>query len=248
MSFNPIHNLHWLKRIFFDSNRYPNVSILKTTYIDNKFLDDEYIQQLNNLQSNSEYHYTVYCLGDWGTTGELVYTNWDVVQFDIDQILQRSNYNFCGQDFGYIDPNATCLVAVVDTEIYICAEIYQTKRNTIQLAQSISQHPYISKYPIIADSAAPMQIAQLQRNGINVRAISKKTIKEGINNLKTRKIHVHPSCTNFINQISTYSYVKDKKTGEYTQQIADSMNHLMDALRYATQQLFIQKKHFGIGQ
>ena len=46
MSFNPVSALSWIKRYFFDEPDEDKVSILKTTYKHNRWLDAEYIAEI----------------------------------------------------------------------------------------------------------------------------------------------------------------------------------------------------------
>lgn len=68
LSFNPISALHWLKGYFFDTKR-DNALIIHSTYKDNKFIEPEYGQELEQLAIDSPYEYDVYALGRWGIVG-----------------------------------------------------------------------------------------------------------------------------------------------------------------------------------
>lgn len=72
LSFNPVNINHWLKRKFFDTEQ-ENATVLKTTYKDNKFIDSEYKQLLENYRTTDPYSYSVYCLGNWGVFGSTVF-------------------------------------------------------------------------------------------------------------------------------------------------------------------------------
>lgn len=61
LSFNPIVASHWLKSYFFDRT-VENSMVLKTTYLDNVFLDDAYKMTLENMKETDYYHYMVYAL------------------------------------------------------------------------------------------------------------------------------------------------------------------------------------------
>lgn len=65
LTFNPISHLHWIKSHFFD-NDMSNVSIYKTTYLDNSFIDDEYKKEIEDIQLYDEQQYRIYALGEWG--------------------------------------------------------------------------------------------------------------------------------------------------------------------------------------
>lgn len=72
LSFNPIAITHWLKRRFFDTH-FDNVLTHESTYKDNRFLPEEDRQVLEDFKETDRYHYEVYCLGMWGTTGQSVF-------------------------------------------------------------------------------------------------------------------------------------------------------------------------------
>lgn len=80
LSFNPISVTHWLKRRFFD-RKDPQCKTLVTTYKDNRFLDKAQKQVLERFAHTDPYHYAVYCLGQWGATGQTV--------FDANEITKR---------------------------------------------------------------------------------------------------------------------------------------------------------------
>lgn len=72
LSFNPVSILHWLKTYFFDQSP-KNCRTIKTSYKDNRFLDEEYISVLEALKDTDPYYYTVYALGEWGITGKTIF-------------------------------------------------------------------------------------------------------------------------------------------------------------------------------
>lgn len=72
ISFNPIDVNHWLKKRFIDEYK-DDVSVIKTTYKDNAFIDDDYKRQLEAYKDTDPYYYQVYCLGEWGVYGDTVF-------------------------------------------------------------------------------------------------------------------------------------------------------------------------------
>lgn len=72
LSFNPISVTHWLKRRFFD-NPPDNCRTMHSTYKDNRFLDEENVQELLRYRETDPYYYAVYALGQWGVTGKTVF-------------------------------------------------------------------------------------------------------------------------------------------------------------------------------
>ena len=64
MSFNPISQVHWIRKRFFQNNTNSQDSvIIKTHYIDNNYLDKKYIQTIQNYKNIDQYVYQVYTLG-----------------------------------------------------------------------------------------------------------------------------------------------------------------------------------------
>ena len=72
LTFNPVNILHWLKKRFFDV-RDDRAVTLKTTYNDNRFLDEDYKRTLESYKDSDPYYYEVYCLGQWGVLGKTIF-------------------------------------------------------------------------------------------------------------------------------------------------------------------------------
>ena len=96
LTFNPISELHWIKKLFFDIGK-EDAYILKTTYQDNLFLDDRYKQTLEDLKNQDYQYYRIYALGEWGSLGNVIYTNWE--KADLSKEKHFDNF-FNGLDFG----------------------------------------------------------------------------------------------------------------------------------------------------
>lgn len=103
------------------------------------------------------------------------------------------------------------------------------------------QEQFGKDIPIIADSAQPSRIMQFYKQGFRIQPATKikGSIKSGIDNLKSKKIHIAQHCINTINQIQGYAWKKDKISNTYLDQPIQYNNHCMDALRYATTQYFM---------
>lgn len=104
-----------------------------------------------------------------------------------------------------------------------------------------------SKEIITADSAEQKSIAELKRLGIRRIRPAKKgkdSIIQGIQFLKQYDFIVDDRCVNLIEELDNYTWQKDKKTGEYVNVPIDSYNHVLDATRYAVEEL--NKKKGGM--
>ena len=59
LTFNPISELHWIKKKYFDVG-VKDAFVLKTTYKDNSYLDEAYIDRLERLQDEDYQYYRIY--------------------------------------------------------------------------------------------------------------------------------------------------------------------------------------------
>lgn len=242
LTFNPWHEGHWLKKRFFDRTDDPRVFATTTNYLCNEWLDSADRYQFEQMQIRNPRRYQTAGLGNWGVTEGLVLENWERQEFDIDKIRERKNIKACyGLDFGFTAPSALvfCLVDEQMHEIYICDELYQTGMSNKKIAEWIIERGY-SKEIIRADAAEPKSIDQIRSLGvrrIRESAKGRDSVMHGIRFLQDFKIIIHPRCPNFESEISQYCWAVDKTTGKTLDRPVDDFNHLIDALRYATESI-----------
>ena len=65
----------------------------------------------------------------------------------------------------------------------------------------------------------------------------KDSVADGVEFLKSYDIVVHPRCKHLIDELAMYSYKQDKLTNEVLPVLEDKKNHLIDALRYAVEEV-----------
>lgn len=239
-SFNPVSKSNWVyKRWFENSYNKQNTLVLHTTYLDNKFLPQSYIDNLLEMKKTNPVYYRIYALGEFATLDKLVYTNWEEKDFNYLELLKDKNDEaIFGLDWGYVnDPNAFVCAIINNTtkELYIFDEFYIKGLTNKDIADTIIEKGY-RKERIICDSAEPKSIEELKQYGI-IRATpcskGRDSIINGIQQIQQYKIYVLPSCVNIIEELKNYTWIKDKATNEYINKPIDKYNHLLDALRYA---------------
>lgn len=242
LSFNPVLQTHWIYREFFgkwdDTKRLyrdKKLLILKTTYKDNKFLTRDDIEALES--ETDSYFYNVYTLGNWGVLGNLVFKNWRTE--DLSSKIAAFDKIYNGLDFGFsADPNALVRLHIDQArkKIFIFDELYKCEMQDDELAEELKSR--IGTQYVTCDCAEPKSIADLNRRG--VRAIPARkgpdSINFGIRFLQGYEIIVDIRCQNFKNEIQAYHWAEDKY-GNALRKPVDKDNHLMDALRYATEEL-----------
>lgn len=236
---NPWSEKHWIKKRFFDTPNTPNKLAITTNYLCNEWLTPDDIAIFEEMKRRNPKRYKVAGLGDWGITEGLVYENWKEELFDVQDVVESYNVESAfGLDFGYTnDPSALwCgLVSQEYKKLWVFDEMYQKGLSNQGIASNIQLMGH-SKEKITADSAEPKSIDELKRLGLRVRAAAKgkDSILNGIQWLQNYEIIIHPSCQNFINEISNYVWDSDK-FGNTINKPIDDYNHLMDAMRYGTE-------------
>lgn len=244
LTFNPILITHWIKKRLIDSLD-ETVHALKTTYKDNKFLTKEDIKIIESYKNIDLYYYTVYALGEWGSLGGLVYTNWEVR--DLSDIEDQFNHYNNGLDFGYVNPAAIVKMALKEDCIYILEEYYEKGKTNKELAAAVKQ--MLGKDYVFCDSSEPKSIKELRIEGINAIAVKKgkDSVKHGIQWCKQFKIIVSKKCVNFINELQLYKYKEDPKTGMVLKEEPLPLNdHLMDCMRYGFEHMMKSYKRLGV--
>lgn len=248
--FNPVSKSNWVYKQWFSSESVINTdttTILKTTYKDNKFLPESYIDALKEMESTNPAYYSIYALGEFASLDKLVYTNWEINDFDKRQLL-RDNSNiqaFFGLDFGYTaDPTAFVCVLIdrINKYLWVFDEFQKKGLLNNEIAEKIIKMGY-GKEIITADSSEPKSIEDLKRNGLHRIKGAKKgrdSILNGIQNLQQYKIIVKPECIHLIEELRNYTWLKDKD-GNYINKPIDKNNHGLDALRYAIECTEIKK-------
>lgn len=236
LTFNPWSDRHWLKKRFFDTSN-PNVLAMTTNYRCNEFLSQSDLLLFEEMKKNPR-RYAVAGEGDWGVVDGLVYENWKEQVFDTSEITRRTTVKSAfGLDFGYTnDPSAFICLLVDETarEIYVFDEMYQKGMSNDDIGEALLRRGY-SKERIRADSAEPKSIAYLRKKYLRrIRAAKKgpDSIMAGVTLIQDYTIIIHPSCVNFITEISNYTWATDKFDNKINKPV-DDFNHLMDAMRYA---------------
>ena len=238
MLFNPIIRSHWIFKTFFSGKFYDDdrdyrdehLSILKTTYKDNNFLEADDIYALEN--EKDEYFYSVYTLGHWGTLGDVIFNNWRVD--DLTPEIPHFDNIRNGLDFGFAnDPMAYNRTHYdrARKKLYVFEELHEYGYTNPQIADAL--RPIIGKEQVVCDSAEPKSIQELLNLGINAVGAQKgkDSINHGIQWLKQNEIIIDRRCQETINECQLYQWKKNKD-GETLNVPVDKYNHHIDNLRY----------------
>ena len=240
LSFNPVYKTHWIYTEFFgiweDGKQYAEsdtVSILKTTYKDNRFLADDDRAAMEN--EKDPYFREVYTLGNWGVLGDVIFRNWRAE--DLSGISDAYPTRLYGLDFGFSqDPCAAvdCAYDRKHQRLYVFAELWEKGLTNSMLAERLKT--FCAHRPICCDSAEPKSIAEIRNFGISAFPAKKgpDSVVHGIQWLQGLEIVVDVSCHHLREELTTYQWKRDKD-GNSMAIPEDKNNHLIDALRYAVE-------------
>lgn len=255
LTFNPWDQHHWLKKRFFD-NPDPDTLAMTTTYKCNEWLGDDDRAIFERMKETNQRRYRVEGLGEWGVTEGLVYENWEIRDFNWRALAAQTDnngYPTCearfGMDFGFTT-DATGFIAVLVDEkrhtLYIFDEWYQHAATNKQIYEALRHLDY-HKCRIKADSEDPRTINELYLLGLTRIVGAQKgqdSVRSGIQRLQDYKMYVHPKCQNTIIELSNHCWEKNRE-GKLTGRPApDGFHHLLDALRYATEDIGTQNFSF----
>lgn len=245
LSFNPVSRANWVYKRFFatgvelDPDLY---LVLHTTYKDNKYLPEAYVEHLESMVKTSPVYYKIYVLGEFCTLDRLVFSNVKVEKMDVHDYLNVNDTQVAvGMDFGF----ANDITAITESYVNVKTKLWYVRRcwgstgkTNDEIARQIKCMG-LQKCTIIADCAEPKSIAELKNAGIlHIRPSVKgrDSIIHGLQKLQQYNIVVNPDlCKGLIMEFENYCWKKDKKSGEYINEPIDEYNHYIDALRYSLQ-------------
>jgi phage terminase large subunit len=226
---NPSSKAHWIYRRFFESKGvsegftgiHGDTTYIHTTYKDNeRNLDQSFLNRANELKTNNPIKYNHIMLGGWlDTVDGVIYKNWKYGDFD-----DSLPFSY-GMDFGFSpDPDVLIKVAIDNKRkvIYVKEEFGCNGLTPSELKTKV--RAIVGRNVVIADCAEPRLIQDIKNGGVNIVAISKGTIIEGIKLVQDYEMIVHHSSTKIAEELNNYCEKNGKPIDMY--------NHRLDAIRY----------------
>ena len=226
ITFNPVSSKHWIKKKFFDFTP-KGTFILKSTYLDNPFIDDEYRAVMERLKRDNIDYYKVYALGEWGTLKGLIYPHYTTIE----RLPDYFEKEYIGLDFGYNHPYAIVHIRIDNKNLYIKEIFYKREFENQKVIEFIkTNYPYLKSIKFYCDSARPDLIKEWKQAGFMAEKAN-KAVFEGINVVKSFKLHITKDSTNLLKEIDLY--VWKEKDGNPIDEPVKLNDDGMDAVRYA---------------
>lgn len=203
------------------------------TYKDNEALSEREVKNIERHKPKKgekpSNWWLVYGLGQIGSLEDNIYHGW-IKATEAPQDAKLVRY---GLDFGYNDP--TAMVAIYecqDGSLFVKELLYESELNSDEYGEVMQELEIDGTVPIIADSARPEIINAIRSYGYLVVPADKNpgSVLRGIDRVQQR--HIIYDGKDLEREYMSYGWRKNR-TGKVLEVPQDGDDHLMDALRYA---------------
>ncbi len=228
LSFNPEYC--WIK----DLEDEKNVEVIRSTWRDNPYANEDYIKTLTGLKDQDEALWQIYSEGMWAQVKNVIYrpyvmqTTWPK-EHEFHEIIY-------GLDFGFNDPTALLKISEKDKVFWLEEKLYQTRLTNSEVITKLQQEiPGDLRYRCIyADCAEPARIKEIYDAGFNIIPAVKgpKSVQDGLDYCKRMEFHTKKENVKLNKEREGYKY-KEDKDGNVLDDPVKFKNHLMDGKRYA---------------
>ncbi len=228
-TFNPpkLHS-HWINKITLLESDDKLIHHSDYTTVPVEWLGKQFFKEAQSLKISNKRLYDNQYLGIV-TGGEGLI----LPDFSVKKLKDDFDVKFLGQDFGFNHANAILELCFRENIIYISKELYVREMDTREIIE-LAEGKFDKKLVMWCDSAEPDRIRSWRKAGYRASPVSKEanSVNAQIDFLKSREIIINPDCVNTITEISSWNWIKDKVTGEYTDRPVPFKDDAMAALRY----------------
>lgn len=161
-----------------------------------------------------------------------------------------------GVDFGSTDPNAFIRAYQLDNQRLYIDLAFKKQCSLDELAQYIKANVAKPSAIVVCDNAWSQSIELLRKHHINAKPALKgvNSVLTGLDWLQNYTILLHPSAKFFMEEAENYTWKIDRHKVNLDgspflkQEPIDRYNHLIDALRYATESFRQAKAKFFMAE
>lgn len=210
-----------------------DVDFIILTYKDNEALSIEIIKEIESRKGNKNW-WRVYGEGLLGEAEGRIYTGWNIIE----DIPHEAELVRRGLDFGFSNDPSTIVDVYRYNGGYILDErLYRKGMHNNEIAAFINNLDKPTTL-VIADSAEPKSVSELQQFGVPILGVIKKGfnkqsyLKASIDYMQQQRISVTKNSTNLIKEYRNYLWLSDKE-GKILNEPTPGNDHALDASRYA---------------
>ena len=224
--------------IFNEIQTHPESSLFISTFLDNPFLEQSIIEEIERLKVINPEYYKIYGLGMPGNNiGTIFSIN------IVDEVPEEAELVCFGMDYGFtVDPTSLICLFKRDRDLYINELLYKTGMVTADIIAHLKGLG-IERQEIWADSAEPRLIEEIFRSGFNIKPVKKgkDSVRLGIDLMQQYRLNVTKQSRNTIKEFSEYVWSVNKN-GDFENVPVDYSNHSIDAIRYAVMERLNARK------
>lgn len=237
IDFNPVNEFWAHTQLLQDKEFAKVVDFAKLTYLHNESLDRAVVEAIERRRGDGTNNWwRVYGLGEIGSLEGNIYSGWTPMAAE--EIRKAGKLIRYGLDFGFSN-DETAMVAVYqmeDGQLGLIEEIYRVGMLPSQYASALAEAGVDPTVLIVADGARPEIIAEIRGAGYRIISADKSagSVRRGIDRVKESSIIY--AGKDLEREFLTYAWRKTK-SGVITAEPQDGNDHLMDALRYAIDDL-----------
>lgn len=205
-----------------------DVDFLILTYKDNEALRPEIVASIEQ-RKNRKGWWQVYGLGQLGEVEGKIYKDWQI----IDTVPHEARLVRRALDFGYSnDPAALVDIYYYNGGYIFDQQLYRKGMLNKPIADFITNLDEPQTL-VIADSAEPKSIAELQGYGINILPADKgqDSIRNGIATVQAQRISMTKRSVDLIREYRQYMWRFDRDGRQLTEP-EEGNDHALDAVRY----------------
>lgn len=249
--FNPVDENHWLKKQLIDIQK-EDIFVLRTTYLDNKFVGKDYVKSMNRLKDIDPLYYQVYALGEWGVIKPKrpFFDKFDKQKHVSSEAVHntRDPYLFLSFDFNIIN---SCIVLQNDYDtIQVLKEYHEEGWDLERLCYEIKTDFPLSFFKINGDPSGNSRSATTKGNesayalirsylnlswedfncaGAHPSHLNSRLLSNVI--LKSENVLIHPFCKALIEDLEK-AEVDERGSLDPWKKKNPLLGHLCDCLRY----------------
>lgn len=224
--YNPSFETHWMDETILSR---PDCGFHITTYLDNKFLEEDEIREIELLRKANPWYWKVYGEGQRGKKPNSVF-DYDIAQ----SIPEAAKLLGTGMDWGFVnDPSVILDVYRDGDELYLKLRCYQKAMTNTDIDAKLTEIEHGKFDTIYYDNSRQDNGEELRRKGWKMTAAKSRTKfnSYGIDIARRFKIHILAEDTELIKEFSSYVYKTDS-ANKPTNEPVDFNNHGIDAFIY----------------
>jgi phage terminase large subunit len=228
LDYNPSDEFHW---IYDEVIPRKDCTFIQSTYLDNPFLPQEIIDEIESYRELDPAYFRVFGLGERGASQSTIFTHWK----ECEVLPEEYNRRVYGVDWGFNHPTAVVEVREKDNVFYVKQLLYRSGLNSYAIIDELDKLGVDKNARIVADSAEPDKINDLYNagyRGVMPTVKGKNSVNRGIKAIKGHQLYITSDSLEGIKEIKFYRYMEDKN-GNILDDPIKVKDDFVDAMRYA---------------